>query len=63
MTARIHFQVRTMRCEEVAFVIDLAAGEAWNPGLHDAECFVAPDPSGFLIGELGCTWLEVCRAA
>ena len=24
----------------------------WNPGLHDAECFYAADPGGFLIGEL-----------
>ena len=41
-----------MRREEVAFAIDLAAREGWNPGLHDAECFFAADPDGFLIGEL-----------
>lgn len=41
-----------MRREEVAFAIDLAADEGWNPGLHDAECFFAADPRGFLIGEL-----------
>jgi len=38
---------------EVGFAIDLAAREGWNPGLNDAECFYAADPSGFLIGELG----------
>lgn len=41
-----------MRREELAFAIDLAAQEGWNPGLHDAECFYAADPGGFLIGEL-----------
>jgi GNAT superfamily N-acetyltransferase len=46
------FQVRTMRRDELAFAIDLAAREGWNPGLHDAECFFAADPDGFLIGEL-----------
>lgn len=47
------FRIRTMRREEVAFAIDLAAREGWNPGLHDAECFFVADPGGFLIGELG----------
>jgi GNAT superfamily N-acetyltransferase len=46
------FQVRPMRREELAFAIDLAAREGWNPGLNDAECFFAADPGGFLIGEL-----------
>jgi len=42
-----------MRREELAFAIDLAAREGWNPGLHDAECFFSADAGGFLIGELG----------
>ena len=46
------FQVRTMRREELAFALDLAAREGWNPGLNDAECFFAADPGGFLMGEL-----------
>jgi GNAT superfamily N-acetyltransferase len=46
------FQVRPMRREELAFAIDLAAREGWNPGLNDAECFFAADPGGFLMGEL-----------
>ena len=41
-----------MRREELAFAIDLAAREGWNPGLNDAECFFAADPGGFLMGEL-----------
>ena len=41
-----------MRGDEVAFAIDLAAHEGWNPGLRDAECFFSPDAEGFLIGEL-----------
>lgn len=41
-----------MRREELAFAIDLAAREGWNPGLHDGECFFTADPRGFLIGEV-----------
>ena len=41
-----------MRHDEFPFAIDLASREGWNPGIHDAECFFAADPSGFLIGEL-----------
>ena len=26
--------------------------EGWNPGIHDADCFYAADPNGFLIGLL-----------
>jgi GNAT superfamily N-acetyltransferase len=43
--------VRPMRPDEVAFAIDLAAREGWNPGLHDAACFHAADPGGFLLAE------------
>src|SRR5262245_60006988 len=46
-------RIRTMRRDDVAFAIDLAAREGWNPGLHDADCFYAADNDGFLIGELG----------
>src|SRR4051794_27818590 len=52
MTRTDDFQIRTMRREDLAFAIDMAAREGWNPGLHDAECFHATDPHGFLIGEL-----------
>jgi GNAT superfamily N-acetyltransferase len=46
------FHVRTMRRDELAFAIDLAAREGWNPGLHDDACFFAADPGGFLVGDL-----------
>jgi GNAT superfamily N-acetyltransferase len=44
--------IRTMRPDEVALAVDWAAAEGWNPGLSDAACFAAPDPEGFLIGEV-----------
>jgi len=56
---RMDFTIRTLRRDEMPWVIDLAAHEGWNPGLHDAECFHAADPGGFLVAEhegelLGC---------
>jgi GNAT superfamily N-acetyltransferase len=52
-------RIRTMQRDEVAFAVDLAAREGWNPGLHDAPCFFAADPDAFLIAErqgepMGC---------
>lgn len=38
--------------EELATLIAWAADEGWNPGLHDADCFHAADPGGFLLGRL-----------
>ena len=38
---------------DVATAVEWAAAEGWNPGLHDARCFRAADPNGFLIGKLG----------
>jgi hypothetical protein len=45
-------RIRPMRREEVALALDWAAAEGWNPGLHDAPCFYAADPRGFLLGLL-----------
>lgn len=45
--------IRTMRREELDLALDWAAAEGWNPGLHDAACFHAADPGGFLVAELG----------
>lgn len=50
--ARMDCTVRTMHPHEVQLAIDWAAQEGWNPGLHDAECFHAADPEGFLIAEV-----------
>ena len=44
--------LRTMHRDEVQLAIDWAAQEGWNPGLHDAQCFHAADPDGFLIAEV-----------
>ena len=33
-------------------LLDWAAAEGWNPGLHDAPCFHAADADGFLLGQL-----------
>ncbi|MDR6538750.1 GNAT family N-acetyltransferase [Variovorax soli] len=45
--------IRPMREAEVALAIEWAANEGWNPGLHDAACFHAADPGGFLLAECG----------
>ena len=44
------YTIREMARHEVGLAIDWAAGEGWNPGLHDAECFYGADPHGFMIG-------------
>src|SRR6478609_7753734 len=52
VTERGILKVDTMAAKEVAFAIDLAANEGWNPGVHDAAVFHAADPQGFLIGRV-----------
>jgi ribosomal protein S18 acetylase RimI-like enzyme len=44
--------LRRMAQADLALAIEWAAAEGWNPGLHDAHCFYAADPQGFLLGEL-----------
>lgn len=46
------FRIKPMRPDEIPMAVNWAAAEGWNPGLADAACFAAPDPQGFLIGEL-----------
>ena len=46
------YRIRPMQRDEVALALDWAAAEGWNPGLHDAPCFHAADPQGFLLGLL-----------
>jgi Acetyltransferase (GNAT) domain/Acetyltransferase (GNAT) family len=53
------FAVRKMAEADLALALEWAAAEGWNPGLHDAHCFYAADPQGFLVGErdgvpIGC---------
>ncbi|CAN7697007.1 GNAT family N-acetyltransferase [Variovorax sp. LjRoot290] len=44
-------RIRTLRRGEMPVVIEFAAREGWNPGLHDADPFHAADPGGFLVAE------------
>ncbi|MHC1761202.1 MAG: GNAT family N-acetyltransferase [Negativicutes bacterium] len=44
--------IRNISRGEMSRLIDWAADEGWNPGLHDAACFYETDPRGFFIGEL-----------
>ncbi len=43
--------IRNITPAEMEFVVALAAREGWNPGLRDAECFLAEDTSGYFIAE------------
>lgn len=50
MDSELH--IRTMQLSDIELALDWAAREGWNPGLHDAICFAAADPEGFLVGSL-----------
>jgi GNAT superfamily N-acetyltransferase len=47
-----NFQIRNMTRKELDIVVEWAAKEGWNPGIHDAGCYYTADPTGFLIGLL-----------
>ena len=47
-----NYQVKTMSRSQHDMVIDWAAKEGWNPGLHDIDAYYAADRKGFLIGYL-----------
>ncbi len=47
-----NYIVRTASENDLKLMIELAAKEGWNPGLHDKEPFYAADPNGFFVGEL-----------
>ena len=44
--------IATAGVRGVRTMLEWAAVEGWNPGLHDAEAFLAADPDGFLLGSL-----------
>lgn len=44
--------VRPMNRSELDVLVDWAAAEGWNPGLHDADIFWATDPEGFVAADL-----------
>ena len=41
-------EIRALSVDEVRTVMDWAADEGWNPGVHDAPSFFSADPQGFL---------------
>ena len=45
-------KIRNMTRAEVDLLVSWAAGEGWNPGLHDAALFWANDPDAFIAAEL-----------
>lgn len=47
------FIVRAMTRAELDTLVDWAAKEGWNPGLHDADLFWETDPEAFIAAELG----------
>ena len=46
-------RLRQMTRTEFDTLVDWAADEGWNPGLHDADIFWATDPEGFIAAEAG----------
>lgn len=50
---RAELTIRVMTRHDLDRAIDWAAAEGWNPGLKDADCFMAVDRTGFLVGCLG----------
>ena len=45
--------IRNMTRPELDELVDWAAREGWNPGLHDAELFWATDPAAFIAASRG----------
>lgn len=43
--------IRAMTRSEVDDLVGWAAGEGWNPGLHDADIFWANDPEAFIAAQ------------
>ena len=43
-----------MTLDDLRKALDWAAAEGWNPGLRDAEAFLAADPEGFLRSDHAC---------
>lgn len=46
------YEIRALAPPEIDMAVEWAAAEGWNPGLADAGCFGAVDPSGFWGGFL-----------
>lgn len=52
MTNLKSLSITPMTERQLAFALQLATAEGWNPGLHDARAFYAADPGGFFMAEL-----------
>lgn len=46
------YEIRPGTREELDTMVEWAAKEGWNPGLHDGDAFYATDPKGFYLGFL-----------
>jgi hypothetical protein len=51
-------QVRAARPEELTLLADWAAGEGWNPGRADMECFAAQDSDADLSEAWRLRWIR-----
>lgn len=49
----MEMQIKTASRAEVEVIIEWAAQEGWNPGIHDAGIFYETDPESFFIGYIG----------
>ncbi len=47
------YSIQLMSRHDLDVAVSWAGLEGWNPGLHDADCFYAADPTGFFKGVLG----------
>ena len=54
LSATEHFKIRLIKTEKEfeSIVINALVKEDWGPGLKDAECFMACDPTAAFVGEL-----------
>ncbi len=46
------YTIREATPSEFGLVVQWAAQEGWNPGLHDARLYYGTDPTGFFVGEV-----------
>jgi len=54
LSATEQFKIRLIKTEEEfqSIIINALVKEGWRPGLNDAECFMACDPTAAFVGEL-----------
>jgi GNAT superfamily N-acetyltransferase len=52
MSLTCNLSVRGMSLADLQLALDWASAEGWNPGLFDAEPFLAADPRGFFLAEV-----------